>query len=721
MNKASYHLLILALIACCGLTHLLTSAQTANDEPIIPGFRPPAVPLIVFDPFMSIWSMADNLYDTFPQLWCGNTKALTGAIRVDGKPYRFMGPGGNNGGIPVADVISQQSVTVKPTQTYYVFANDQVTLRVTFTTSTIPSDLDLLSQPVTYITYNVSSNDGQDHQIDLYFDQTAEIAIFNADEEVDWSRADVPNGPKYVMSMGTTAQNILGKSGDCDAINWGYAYIAVNSQDDTDNVATAINAATVSRQTFVDSGTIPTSDDTRKPRSANDNWPVMAVSWNFKVTASQNQSRYLIFAYDDIQSIDYFGTRLPPYWRRNNQTVNDVLANATRDYNLRLDICSKYDEELITDLYNAAGAHYSTIGALAFRQAFGGTKLVWNENITGPWFMLKEISSDGDLQTVDVFFPASPLFFYTNPYLMELMLLPILAYANNETSVAYNLAWAPHHLGTYPIGDLPPSKQENMPIEESGNMLMIVAALVKFSKQQGKDYVSQILPRYTALIESWAQYLISGEGVLPDPDIQLCSDDYLGPFPHNTNLAIKGIVGLACYAEMLKLDGDLINAAKYLAFAEAYTQYWMKNALDGDHYKLRYDQNGTWSMKYNLYFQYVLGVEIFPKSIIENEIAYYMNNDLNAFGIPVNNQIVLAKLDWQSFTFAMAPNQDDRLEIYSRIYEFAISMTERVPLPDKYNSITADKGNQARPAVGAFYAYLLLNSLEEGNINQVYV
>ena len=71
---------------------------------------------------MSVWSMSDNLYDNYPQLWCGVIKALSGAIRVDGKNYRFMGP--NGGGIPIDDVITQKSVTVAPTQTYYVFSND---------------------------------------------------------------------------------------------------------------------------------------------------------------------------------------------------------------------------------------------------------------------------------------------------------------------------------------------------------------------------------------------------------------------------------------------------------------------------------------------------------------------------------------------------------------------------------------------------------------------
>lgn len=94
--------------------------------------------------------------------------------------------------------------------------------------------------------------------------------------------------------------------------------------------------------------------------------------------------------------------------------------NASRDYRSRIDICEKFDHDLLTKLTNSANLQYATLASLAFRQTFGGCKLVWNENIKGPWYMMKEISSNGDLQTVDVVFPASTLFLYTNPYLMEL-------------------------------------------------------------------------------------------------------------------------------------------------------------------------------------------------------------------------------------------------------------------------------------------------------------
>ena len=202
---------------------------------------------------------------------------------------------------------------------------------------------------------------------------------------------------------------------------------------------------------------------------------------------------------------------------------------------------------------------------------------------------MKEISSDGDVSTIDVVYPAAPFFIDQAPETLRRMLVPVLAYGNNETApygldMQYNLSWAPHHLGTWPVCDLAPMDQEQMPVEESGNLLIMLAAI---AKKQGwdADSVAYLTP-YLPILNGYADYIIQS---LPDPGDQLCTDDFEGPSPHNSNLAAKGIVALEAWAQVLGLiDGQSDAAALYSSKATEFYGDWLELAIDGsgDHYKM---------------------------------------------------------------------------------------------------------------------------------------
>lgn len=179
------------------------------------------------------------------------------------------------------------------------------------------------------------------------------------------------------------------------------------------------------------------------------------------------------------------------------------------------------DDDLIRRATAAGGEQYSQLLSLAYRQAYAGTILVWVPSRQKQWQFLKEISSDGDISTVDVIFPASPLYALMQPDWLWQLLEPLMAYSNNETNVAYNLPWAPHHLGHYPVCNLPPNKQEQMPLEESGNMLIMLSAIAA-----AKNTTDFIPDEYWPIMASWAHYVNITAKILGN---QLSTDDYLGP------------------------------------------------------------------------------------------------------------------------------------------------------------------------------------------------
>lgn len=658
----------------------------------LPGFRPPAVPLIVSDPYFSVWSASDNLTDTWSSLWDGTTKAFTGMLRIDGSIFRFMGPqglGGSVGNTPMHQI----SVTVYPTNTVYVFQSAGVELTVTFTTPLIPSSLDLLSRPVTYLTYEVQSIDGKQHNVQIYYDNTAEISVNSVDEQVIWGQ-NTTKGHLQDLFIGTSAQPVLKNSGDAVGIDWGYFHVAAPANDPS--LSFSLNLANTVRSQFANNGKLPGSIY-NFPQPANNGWPVLAMAFDLGNVGTTSVQKVLILAYDDIYSLDFFGTRLQAYWHTLFSDILSLLDQAWEDYPSLIKESSQFDQETMAALQKIGGDQYATLTALAYRQCVGGTKLTWNPEKKMPWYFMKEISSDGDVSTVDVIFPASPLFLYYNASLLGLQLLPIFAYANNETSNPYSLVWAPHHLGTWPIANIQTSQQENMPIEETANIILMVAAIAKYSDF---DVVLKN-PAYWALLQQWGDYLVSA---LPDPGNQLCTDDFEGPTPHDANLAVKGILGVAAFGQLNALVGNQTAAKKYLQIADQYVQDWLKlaNPNNTDHYRLRYDLEG-WSLKYNMVFQNILNLFIFPDSVMQDELAYYLQH-LHPYGVPLDVRSDFTKLDWQSWVAAQGSDNDWDL-IINGIYQFAQDTPQRVPLTDwYYTSQPNHQGFQARTVVGGMWA-----------------
>ena len=146
--------------------------------------RPPAVPLVVHDPYFSVWSMADKLTDENTKHWTGAQQPMAGLVRIDGVAYRFMGAAPRE-----TPAMRQVSLTVKATSTDYVFEAAGVRLALSFFTPAFPQDLALLSRPVTYLSWDVTATDGKNHKVAVCLDIDPRIAVNTADEPLVWGRS----------------------------------------------------------------------------------------------------------------------------------------------------------------------------------------------------------------------------------------------------------------------------------------------------------------------------------------------------------------------------------------------------------------------------------------------------------------------------------------------------------------------------------------------------
>jgi hypothetical protein len=674
----------------------MPKAASKRSTPARLPLRPPAVPLVTHDPFFSVWSFADRLTDGWTRHWTGHGQSMCGLARIDRKTYRFAGaPDG-------VEAMEQTSLVVWPTRTIYTFTGGGVELTLTFLTPALLDDLDLLSRPVTYVTFDVRSIDGKRHDVTLYFDIGAEWSVNSAGDKVTWSRYRA--GGLCLLRAAAAEQKMLDRSGDDHRIEWGSLYLAVPShQPHIDAMGTALDV----RGSFIASGKLPAEDDLNMPRQCTSAWPVLAASFDLGKVDARGTARWLMLAYDDQFSIEFLHRRLRPYWARAGAGIADILKRARDEYDDLRPRCEAFDVKLVRDLRAAGGAMYAEICILAYRQSLAAHKLV--ADLDGrPLYFSKENFSNGCIATVDVTYPSAPLYLLLNPTLLEGMLTPVLEYA---LTPRWRFEFAPHDLGQYPLangqvyGGGETSEKDQMPVEECGNMLILVAALVKFGGDIG------YARRYWPLLRKWAVYL-SKKGM--DPENQLCTDDFAGHLAHNCNLSIKAIVGLAAFAQLARAAGEPADARRFMAEAKRYAAKWKKLAADDGHTRLAFDRPGTWSQKYNLVWDRLLGLNLFDPSIARREIRFYLTKQLR-YGLPLDSRKTYTKIDWTIWTATLAESREDFDALIEPLYRWLNETPSRVPLCDWHETTDGKQvGFQARSVVGGLFIKLLAEKPPRG-------
>jgi hypothetical protein len=658
--------------------------------------RPPAVPLIAHNPYFSVWSMADRLTDQNTKHWTGRPQPIVGLARIGSKTWRFMGDDPRE--LPAME---QTSLQVMPTHTIYTFQADQVSLTVTFFTPAFPKDLDMLSRPVTYLTVSATGQgEGQgDHELSILINVDPVIAVNTSDEAVTWGRSRAQG--LTVLNVGSRDQRVLNRPGDDLRIDWGYFHLAAPDSDGA-QFALAENVL----DSFAKTGSLPVADDMDMPRMPREGAADLAVLLPFGKLASQPISRHVLLSYTEDYAIEYLGRKLRPYWQRNGLTVQQMLSQAEAQYPALEARGQAFDRELTADLEATGGKAYAQLAILSYRQTLAAHGFAADVDGT-PLLFPKENFSNGCISTVDVLYPSAPFFLFFNPALLQAQLKPVLEYA---ALPRWKWPFAPHDLGTYPLadgqvyggGEL--TEDDQMPVEESGNLLILVVAM---EREMGNfDFARTYWPQFT----QWAEYL-RDKGL--DPANQLSTDDFAGHLAHNANLSIKAIEALDAYAVLARGVGKPEVADEYARLAADMAGKWQSMAIDtdqsgGDHYKLAFDKPGTWSQKYNLVWDQILDLKLFPPKVRQTELAFYLQH-LNQFGLPLDNRADYTKLDWSVWTATLADiaqpaGSEAYNQILDRVGHWINEGPSRVPLTDWYDTKTGKQtGFQARSVVGGVY------------------
>jgi len=582
----------------------------------------------------------------------------------------------------------QRSVNITPTKTVYELTAGGVGLTLSFLSPLLLNSLDLLSRPVSYLTTKVAANDGKTHQVQVYLGASTNLAVNTPAQEVQAQKGATAS--LTYLKAGTTAQQVLQKKGDNVRIDWGYLYVAAPQ---TARAAQFVTAATDAAKIF----------RTANPASSSLTGKGLMVNTVFDLgtVGKAAKERVLLVGYDDLYSVQYFGSNLQPWWKEKGGTIEGELAKAAAGYKKIQQQCTAFDKQLYADAVAAGGSDYAKLCVLAYRQAIAAHKLVKSPQ-GETLFLSKENFSNGSINTVDVTYPSAPLFLVYNPELMKGMLNGIFYYSE---SGKWQKPFAAHDLGTYPLAN-GQTYGEDMPVEESGNMLILTAAI---AKAEGNAAYAK---KHWQTLTTWAEYLLK-EGF--DPANQLCTDDFAGHLARNANLSVKAMMGLASYAQLAKQLGYAAAAKRFDDSARAMVPRWMQLADAGDHYTLTFDRQKTsWSQKYNMVWDKLLGFDLFPKEVYAKELNYYLTQQ-NAYGLPLDSRRTYTKSDWILWTATLADKPADFKALVEPVYRYATETPTRVPLSDWHETTTGKQvGFQARSVVGGYFIKLLDWKMKKG-------
>jgi len=637
--------------------------------------RPAAVPLFTVDPYFSIWSCNDKLYNGYTKHWTEKPWPIFAGVYIDGIAHVVAGT--DEDYKTLRNRIHQTDLQITPLSSIYTFENDIAKVKLIFTTPLLLDRLDILARPVSYMAYEVEVKKENVEDVQFVFGISSQGCVNSHDQNVVFKRTPLS------VSCGNVVQNPLAETGDRVSIDWGFLHLCDKEAYIAEPPKMYGGLKPVGRST--DTRRLSHTYTLNKVYNAHSDMPYL-------YTVRDELSGVITVAYDEVKPIEYFHTQVDEYYTKYFDCFDDMLKAAVAEYPKIKKMCDEFDSKLMAEA-GKLSEQYEYITSLAYRQAIAAHKLIEDEdgNII---FLSKEDDSNGCIGTLDVTYPSIPLFLKYNPECVKGMLRPIIKYARSDE---WTFDFTPHDVGRYPIanGQVYGNNKLKfqMPVEEAGNMLLCLAAIKKYNNGD-----TDLFDANRDMMKGWVNYLLE-YGY--DPADQLCTDDFAGRLARNCNLSLKAILGIAAYA-------DLSGEASYMETAKQWAKNWEKDAK-ANHAgtRLTFDKGESWSMKYNMVWDDLLGYRIFSDEVKKNEVRVYTEK-MNRYGVPLDSRATFTKIDWLMWSTCI---WDDK-EYFDKVCEAITNMlnetTDRVPMTDWYDTHTAEyRAFINRSVVGGLFINLL--------------
>ncbi|KAL7625591.1 hypothetical protein AAE478_004811 [Parahypoxylon ruwenzoriense] len=667
----------------------------------------------------------------------------------------------------------------------YTIPSSDVNITLSFLSPITPTSTLRQALPVGYLTCIVEGSS----DVSLYIDINGEWASGNRDNKIEWKlvRTEKNEGSRTpIKTWSITRRNEQLLTEFFDHAEWGTIHVSAPA-----DVEHQSGEANYIRRLFAEHGSLRNKVDDSY-RGIFEDEPIFAFSKTFKLGHTSSSSHRaskesVVFTFGLTQDpvVQFASARgltfMRPLWASYFPTTQAMLQYHYDDYDTAVYLASSYSDQLAKDAYVSGSQDYQDIAALSARQVLGATQFSGTPD--SPIIFLKEISSNGNFQTVDVIFPSFPFFLYTNPQWLAYLLEPLL---EHQLSGQYPNDYSMHDLGTHFPNATGHSdgNDEYMPVEECGDMLIMGLSIVnalrdnvqpafaRTAPQQslplnlqstkkshlidqygmdrtwedigttGEKAAARWVKRSYKLWEKWTGYLVR-ESLIPAN--QLSTDDFAGWLANQTNLALKGIIGIKAMSEIANVAGKDAESKWYSNVADEYIDKWQDFGLSRDktHAKLAYTWYGSWTTLYNIFADSLLcfhlptdgssplgpsrfwtpeqllmgdGSKSNSKSRFIPDEIYQIQSDwyhavIQKYGLPLDSRHLYTKSDWEFFAAAVT-SKKVRTEILQHVATWVNETVTDRPLTDLYE--TEGQGGfpgpnfMARPVVGGHFAFLAL-------------
>lgn len=634
---------------------------------------------------VTVWlpgSETANITSATTQFWYGNDLTWSVAARVDGQTYSLFGVTATNSDAKAASLLNASYTS---THSIFTLSAGSTIFTLDFLSPVSFSSYVRQSLPFSYLSVTASPTSSG---------TTPSIDVFSAIDE-RWTGQDIGASCTYYQS-GNASIHQLSANGATysqstnEMALWGQVVYAADNEA---GYSLSSGSATAERlyDQFVSNGTL----NGKTGSCVEDGLHGFAYT-----LGSISEATTVRFASGVVReaAVNYLGEAQTHYYRSEYSDIGSTVVHFFDDYETAASEADTLDSTIQMTATTLAGQNYTDILALSTRQVMGAIDVTIPESTlstSNVKAFIKEISSDGNVNTVDIIFPLFPFFYVFAPDYIKLLLMPILDYL---VSGRYPNPWVIHDMGAdYPNAtghDL--GLDERMPIEETGNLFVLLLAYEKATGDT--SFVSE----YSSLYPGYGTYLAEN-GLYPV--YQLSTTDGLGAFANMTSLAVKAAVGLAAYG---KLSGQENYTALSASFAETILTpgvgVFISEETNEPYLDLTYDE-ATWYLTFNIYPDALFELDVFNASTYAAQSAFYPTVR-STLGVAIDGAVQWGKTDWDFWVAAVA--EDSTLQMFvDDVHAYISNGLNTEPFSDRYY-VAGDYIGQAvfraRPTVGAHWA-----------------